>query len=361
MNKYVSMDQLVQSSVMGRVFLVSAVMGCLLFGMITEGHADVLTEVFKRVHPAVVVIQTEQHASAGEQMGTTMPMTGIGSGVLISKDGKVLTASHVVHSADRIVVKFKNGEEVPAHVVSSERFSDLALLKLEHVPKDAVVAKLGDSDQVEVGEQIFIVGAPVGMSYTLTVGHISARRVPQDLAIGFSQAEMFQTDAAINVGNSGGPMFDMAGSVIGIVSHIISKSGGFEGLGFAATIESARRLLLDQPPFWTGIEGVLLTGPLARAFNLPQSAGLLVQRVANDSPAARLGLRAGTIVVSIEGKPLLIGGDIVLQVQGIPLIEDLSSYTLIRERVGKLHAGEIMTVQILREGEIHELRLPVSR
>ena len=156
-------------------------------------------------------------------------------------------------------------------------------------------------------------------------------------------------------------MFNMDGSVIGIVSHIISKSGGFEGLGFAVTMESARRLLLDQPPFWTGIEGVLLTGALARAFNLPQSAGLLVQRVAKESPAARLGLRAGTIVVSIDEKPLLIGGDIVLQVQGIPLIEDLSSYTLIRERVGKLRAGDIMTVQILREGDTHELRLPVSR
>lgn len=361
MKIHLSRHSLPQSSVIGRASFLSAVMICLLVGMVSEGHADVLTEVFKRVHPAVVVIQTEQHASVGEQMGTTMPMRGIGSGVLISKDGEVLTASHVVHSADRIVVKFKNGEEVPAHVVSSERFADLALLKLEHMPKEAVIAKLGDSDQVEVGEQIFIVGAPVGMTYTLTVGHISARRGPKDPTIGFSQVEMFQTDAAINVGNSGGPMFNMAGSVIGIVSHIISKSGGFEGLGFAVTMESARRVLLDQPPFWTGIEGVLLMGPLARAFNLPQSAGLLVQRVANDSPAARLGLRAGTIVITIDGKPLLIGGDILLQVQGVPLIEDLSSYTLIRERVGKLQVGEIMTVQILREGEIHELRLPVTR
>ncbi|MGE0474979.1 MAG: PDZ domain-containing protein, partial [Nitrospirales bacterium] len=126
-------------------------------------------------------------------------------------------------------------------------------------------------------------------------------------------------------------------------------------------MESAKRLLLDQPPFWTGIEGVLLTGPLAAAFNLPQSAGLLVQRVANDSPASRLGLRAGSIVATIDGKPLLIGGDIVLQVQGIPLIGDLSSYTLIRERVGRLRVGDIMTVRVLREGETHELRLPISR
>ncbi|MGD9853270.1 MAG: S1C family serine protease [Nitrospirales bacterium] len=342
-------------------YLLLFFIGLTVLGTVTEGHAEVLTEVFKRVHPAVVVVQTEHHAPMSEQPGLPAPMAGVGSGVLISKDGKVLTASHVVHSADRIVVKFKNGEEITARVVSSERFADVALLQLERMPKEAVIAHLGDSDQVEVGDQVFVVGAPVGMSYTLTVGHISARRAPQDLTIGFSRVEMFQTDAAINVGNSGGPMFNMAGSVIGIVSHIISKSGGFEGLGFAVTMESARRLLLDQPPFWTGIEGVLLTGPLAGAFNLPQSAGLLVQRVANDSPASRLGLRAGSIVAMIDGKSLLIGGDIVLQVQGIPLIGDLSSYTLIRERVGKLRVGDVMTVRVLRDGTTHELRLPISR
>ncbi|MDR4495678.1 MAG: trypsin-like peptidase domain-containing protein [Nitrospirales bacterium] len=342
-------------------FFLWAIMSVTAFGMVSKGHANVLTEVFKRVHPSVVVVQTEHLAPMGEQSGLPASMAGVGSGVLISKDGMVLTASHVVHSADRIVVKFKNEEEIPARVVSSERFADVALLQLERMPKEAVVAHLGDSDQVEVGDQVFVVGAPVGMSYTLTVGHISARRAPQDLTMGFSRVEMFQTDAAINVGNSGGPMFNMEGSVIGIVSHIISKSGGFEGLGFAITMESAKRLLLDQPPFWTGIEGVLLTGPLAAAFNLPQSAGLLVQRVANDSPASRLGLRAGSIVATIDGKPLLIGGDIVLQVQGIPLIGDLSSYTLIRERVGRLRVGDIMTVRVLREGETHELRLPISR
>lgn len=115
------------------------IMSGMLIGMVTVAHADVLTEVFKRVHPSVVVVQTEHHAPTGDQSGLPAAMAGVGSGVLISKEGKVLTASHVVHSADRIVVKFKSGEEIPARVVSSERFADVALLQLERLPGSGAV------------------------------------------------------------------------------------------------------------------------------------------------------------------------------------------------------------------------------
>lgn len=322
-------------------------------------RAESLSEIFKAVHPAVVVIDTEHIKPAPDMQKQPVTLPGLGSGVLISKDGQVLTASHVVHSADNISVRFKNGQHVSARVVSSEKFADVALLQLERVPSDAVIATLGDSDRVEVGDEIFVVGAPVGMTYTLTVGHISARRTPSDAALGLSQMELFQTDAAINQGNSGGPMFNAKGEVIGIVSHIISKSGGFEGLGFAVTIEAARRLLLERPPFWSGIEGIVLDGPLAKAFNVPQTAGLLLQKVAKDSPAEKLGLRHGTLEATIDGKPLLIGGDILLKVQGIPIIGDLASYKLIRERVGALGPGDTITVEVLRGGEKREFKLDI--
>jgi len=317
--------------------------------------AKSLRDAFKRVDPSVVVVGTNSHqVVTGPKMQlTTMP--GLGSGVLISADGKVVTAAHVVQTADEIKVEFKNGEFVPAKVLTSDPAADVALLQLERVPAGAVVAKFGDSDEAEVGDEVFVVGAPVGMGHTLTVGHISARRKPNTMYGGLSRAEFFQTDTAINQGNSGGPMFNMAGEVIGIVSHIISKSGGFEGLGFVVTSNLARRLLLDQHPFWSGVESFMLSGDLARVFNLPQSAGLLVQRVASNSPAAQLGLRPGTLTAVIEGEPMIVGGDIILEAQGVTIIADSASYLVIRDRLSRLRPGDAFTVVVLRNGRKEEL------
>ncbi len=317
--------------------------------------AESLREVFKRVDPSVVVVQTNRHqVVTGPKMQlTTLP--GLGSGVLVSKDGKVMTAAHVVQTADEIQVQFQSGESVSARVLTSDPAADVALLQLDRMPANPVIARLGDSDETEVGDQVFVVGAPAGMSHTLTVGHISARRKPNTMLGGMSRAEFFQTDAAINQGNSGGPMFSMAGEVIGIVSHIISKSGGFEGLGFVVTSNLAQRLLLDQNPFWSGVESFLLSGDLARVFNLPQAAGMLVQRVASNSPAAQLGLKPGTMTAVIEGDPMIVGGDIILEVQGVPITGDGASYLVIRDRLIALRSGDAITVVVWRNGRKEEL------
>src|SRR5262249_42858521 len=158
--------------------------------------------------------------------------------------------------------------------------ADVALLQLEGQPPNYIAAKLGDSDSAEVGDEIFVVGAPYGISRTLTAGHVSGRRI---LNTETRSIEFLQTDAAINTGNSGSPIFNLNGEVVGIVSNIMSKSGGSEGLAFASTSNTARRVLLDHKSFWTGIDGVLIEGNLAKALNLTQSAGLLVQRVAEGS------------------------------------------------------------------------------
>ena len=150
-------------------------------------------------------------------------------------------------------------------------------------------------------------------------------------------------------------MFSMAGEVIGIVSHIISKSGGFEGLGFVVTSNMARRLLLERRSFWSGLEGHVLSGELAKVFNLPQPVGLLVQRVAARSPAELIGLRPGTIKATIDGQTLTVGGDIILQVQGIPLSAE-NSYERIQERLGRLAPGAEVTITVLREGRQVELK-----
>lgn len=313
--------------------------------------AQTVGQTFKRVSPSVVVVRTTE-SEVNSQNLVSVP--GVGSGVLISADGKVLTAAHVVHTADEIKVEFLDGTTARATVVASEPEADLALLQLDRAPAAAVVATLGDSDRAEVGDQVFVVGAPYGIGHTLTVGHISARHKPNTIYSGMSLAEFLQTDAAINQGNSGGPMFSMAGQVIGIVSHIISKSGGFEGLGFVVTSNMARRLLLERKSFWSGLDGIVLSGALARALNLPQPVGLLVQRVAHNSPSAITGLRGGTMKATIDGRTMTVGGDIILEVQGIP-ITGRTSYEQIQERLGRLHPGAQFTVTILRGGSRVEL------
>jgi serine protease Do len=332
---------------------LGAVLLCLAW---TPAEAQSLAQVFGRVNPSVVVIRTRERAVTAQ--GEAASESGVGSGVLISADGKIFTAAHVVHTADEITIEFLGGETIGARVVASEPEADVSLLQLDRPPARPVVARIGDSSRVQVGDQIFIVGAPYGIAHTLTAGYISARHKPNTIYSAMSRAEFLQTDAAINQGNSGGPMFNMQGEVIGIVSHIISKSGGFEGLGFVVTSNLARRILLEQRSFWTGLHGYVLSDKIARAFNLPQPVGLLVQRVAKNSPAEHAGLRASTIPATIDGKPFMVGGDIILKVAGIQ-IQDEASYAKIQEELGRRRSGDVVPVTVLRDGREVELSASV--
>jgi serine protease Do len=310
-----------------------------------------LAEIFKRVNPAVVEIHTEQSDLPPVPRGQPVSVAGLGSGVLISPDGKILTAAHVVQTADAIEVEFLTGEKISARVLSSEPSADVALLQLDKAPRAPFVAKIGDSDAVEIGAPVFVVGAPLGASHTLTVGYISARRRPNATLSGMSRAEFFQTDAAINQGNSGGPLFNMQGEVIGVVSHILSHSGGSEGLGFAVTSKVARQLL-EQKSFWSGVGGYMLSGEMAKVFNLPPpGAGLLVQRVAAGSPAEKIGLKGGTTRASIGDDDIVVGGDIILSVMGITMSEP-SSLTLIRQKLTELNVNDPVQVTVLRGGKV---------
>ena len=177
---------------------------------------------------------------------------------------------------------------------------------------------MANSDTVRVGDPVYIVGAPYGLSYSLSAGLISARWAPNSVYKTMPMAEFFQTDATINTGNSGGPMFNAAGDVIGIVSHNISKSGGSEGLGFVVTMKTAQELLLAKKSFWGGLEGQFLTDDLADLLNVPNNmSGYLVKSVAKGSPGEEAGLRGGTRVVTIDGQQLVLGGDIILSVAGV--------------------------------------------
>ncbi len=314
-----------------------------------------LSEVFKRVNPAVVEIYTKETEVARGGLTQPVNVAGLGSGVLISPDGKILTAAHVVQTADEIQVQFLTGEKLKAKVVSSEPTADVAMIQLERPPRGPFVAKIGDSDAVEVGEQVFVVGAPLGVSHTLTVGVISGRRKPNATFSGMSRVEYFQTDAAVNQGNSGGPMFNMDGEVIGIVSYILSHSGGSEGLGFAITSKVARQLMLEQKSFWSGLNGYMITGDLAQVFNIPPpGAGLLVQKVAAGSPAEQIGLKGGSVTATIGDDELVVGGDIILTVQGVSL-SGPDSLFVVRQKITELHPGDLATVTVLRGGKTYTL------
>src|SRR5881397_3444886 len=276
-------------------------------------------EVFRKVAPSVVVIRAKGHEVAAS--GQTR-FNETGSGVLISPDGKVMTAAHVVHTMDEITVEFLGGETVKARVVASEPAADLSLLQLARVPAGAKASPLANSDPVQVGDPVIIVGAPYGLSYSLSDGLISARWKPNTVYKTMPLAEFFQTTATINTGNSGGPMFAMNGEVIGIVSHNISKSRGSEGLGFVVTINTAKKLLLERKSFWSGIDGTLLTGDLAAIFNLPEPSGFLVKTVAQGSSAWDMGLQGGDKIATIGGQQIAVGGDIILSVDGLPVGSD---------------------------------------
>jgi S1-C subfamily serine protease len=312
-------------------------------------EAAKLSSLFKQVSPSVVILHTFEKVPAMTKEKGLTSVQGLGSGVLISKDGKILTAAHVVQVADAVHVEFKNGKKSLAHVVASVPSADIALLQLDRVPEDAVAAPLGDSDTVEVGDDVFVIGAPYGASHTLTAGFISARR-QADATNPVVQGEFFQTDAAINQGNSGGPLFNMKGEIVGIVSYIMTQSGGFEGLGFALTSNTAKELVLEKRAFWSGIDGKVLKDDLARIFNLPQDVGLLVERVAQGSPAEKAGIRGGELVGKIDQIPLLLGGDVILEVDGITLDERDAS-TKIQKKLNNKQKGDKFPVVVFRGGE----------
>lgn len=345
----------------------------LIFSAIrTTIYGQQLREAFHKVHQSVVTIRTKEIDLASSSKEAISIVDGVGSGVLISADGKILTAAHVVQTADVATVEFADGQEIIARVISSDVRSDVALLQLKQIPKGIAPAALGDSNKIEVGDQIFVIGAPYGISQTLTAGHLSGRHCLNSNDETSTSVEFLQTDAAVNGGSSGSPVFSLDGEVVGIVSRLMSRSGGSEGLAFATASNTAKRFLLDRKPFWSGIDGLLVTGDLAKALNLPQAAGFLVQRVGDGSMGSSLGLNPGTLRVTIQGTDVLLGGDVILSVNEIQItaastadqVADVAkdaSYERIYNSIRALKLGDNLVVRVFREGRVVTLSAPVER
>lgn len=267
----------------------------------------------QRVRPSVVNIYTAQRARRGAGSGWRPYVergrgddiaTSLGSGVIVSADGYVLTNNHVIEGAEQIAVALPNGKTVPARTVGTDPESDLAVLRVNQTGLAPV--EFGDSNALQVGDVVLAVGDPFGIGQTVTQGIVSATGRNR---VGINTFENFiQTDAAINPGNSGGALVDIEGRLVGINSAIFSQSGGSQGIGFAIPVSLAREVM-DQiiatgrvERGWLGVQAQDLTPELAQRTGAKSGTGVLISAVARRGPAAAAGLKPGDVVTAIEGK-----------------------------------------------------------
>ncbi|WP_025745644.1 S1C family serine protease [Kallotenue papyrolyticum] len=318
---------------------------------VTAPAATVAGQVYAAVHEAVVQIQALGETPLG------MQAYGSGSGVVVDARGLILTNYHVVAEARGISVRFSNGQQREAQLLGYDRGNDLALLRVAP-PEGVPVARLGDSDQVQVGETAIAIGSPFGLENSVTQGIISAVKrdwVPED---GRVRRNLIQTDAPINPGNSGGPLLNARGEVIGINTMIESPVRGSVGVGFAIPINTAKRLLPQLEagarlePVWLGIAGQPLDATIARDQGLSISEGVLITEVVPGSPAAAAGLRGG----QGQNERVPRGGDVITAVNGMP-VRNLSE---LADALTGHNPGDQITLTIVRDGRQQQVSVTLQ-
>jgi len=281
----------------------------------------------------------------GEGAPTPPPQDAksLGSGFIISKDGYIITNHHVIANADEIMVSLSDKRELRAEVIGSDKYSDVALLKVD--ADDLPVVTIGSSEKAKVGSWVLAIGSPFGFDHSATAGIISAkgRSLPRANYVPF-----IQTDVAINPGNSGGPLFDLNGKVVGINAQIYSRTGGFMGLSFAIPIEVAMdvvKQIKDKGSVsrgWLGVYIQEVTQEIAESFGLDKPVGALVSQVIEGSPAQKYGIQPGDVIVSFNGKKIMASSSLP------PL-------------VGRVPVGNTAKVKVLRQGRYKTLDVVIEK
>jgi S1-C subfamily serine protease len=339
-----------------------------------HGKALSIYEVFKRSAPGVVQVTSTQVVQApadpffGNPFGQpqTERRQALGSGFVIDKAGHIVTNYHVVQGARQVEVSFSNNESVKAQVVGTDPSSDLAVLQVKVNSRALTPLSLGDSDGVRVGDSVVAIGNPFGLDRTVTAGIVSAlqRQItsPNEYAID----HVIQTDAPINHGNSGGPLLNAEGQVIGVNSQIETGSSGTEGnvgIGFAIpsnTVKTVVAQLINNGKVehaYLGIEAVPITPDLARVFRLPVKQGLVVEGVRKGSGAAKAGLKAGTTQVVLAGESYLLGGDVIVKADGV----HVASLARLRDLIAAKRPGDTIELELSRGNSTRTVEVKLGR
>jgi S1-C subfamily serine protease len=316
--------------------------------------------IYRRDSPGVVTILSAFGRAGGVGSGA-----GLGSGFVISSSGEIATNAHVVTSgastsirkASKLFVRFGDGNQVEATIVGFDPFSDVALIRVD--PKGLALRPLplGSSANVKVGEPVAAIGSPFGEEQSLSIGVVSATDREIESLTGFLTSGALQTDAAINSGNSGGPLLDAGGRVLGINSQIRSASGSGSGVGFAVSVDVVRRSLAQlrrsgeaRYPY-VGVSTQSVYPQLAARFALGTPRGALLQQVVPDGPADKAGLRAGTRRATFQEQSWRIGGDIITKIDGVPVTGDSDLARGLDRHV----PGDRTILTIVRDGRVSEV------
>ena len=313
-------------------------------------------EIYKRDAPGVVEITatTTQTANGGFFGTQTTTSQALGSGFVLDKAGHIVTNYHVIAGAQKVQVSFTGQDEIKATVVGKDATTDLAVLKIDAHARALTPLALADSSTVEVGQPVVAIGNPFGLTRTLTAGVVSAveRHISSPNQ---SQEDAIQTDASINHGNSGGPLIDMHGQVIGVTSQIETGTtgSGNVGIGFAIPSNTVRTVVAQLITTgkalhaYLGVDTYGVTKKLARTFNLPVNHGVLVQTVTAGSAAAKAGIVAGHTSVVMGGITYELGGDIITSVDG----QAISTPEDLLDAITNLQPGDKLSIEIYRDGK----------
>ncbi|MBA2462991.1 MAG: trypsin-like peptidase domain-containing protein [Actinobacteria bacterium] len=318
-------------------------------------------DVYDRTHAGVVEITVTMSASASDPFGPGGgEQQAQGSGFVYDKEGHVVTNQHVVAGAETASVTFSNGETYDATVVGTDPSTDLAVLKVDAPASLLTPLELGSSSELEVGDGVVAIGSPFGLEETLTAGIVSALGRQMEAPNGFTINDSIQTDAAINHGNSGGPLLNMQGEVVGVNAQISSESGGNDGVGFAIpsdTVEPIVAQLLSDGAVehaYLGVGVATIDDSVASELDVP--VGVALTEVRSGTPAAEAGLRAGTGTTTVEGREYPTGGDVITEVDGKPV----GSAEELQRAIDAKQPGDTIALTYSRDGESHTVEVELE-